>query len=301
MPTKRTKVTGNRAGLPSDLAKHSVESDPLLPRDRLLLERRTTEDWLQLNYWAWRFERGARYKGLVQFSERKSARDETLLQVAVLANVRAKHQESFRQLISYRIDREREWPTVTASLDVYITHRRAIPRLKRLAKLLKELSATLHKPNDSVALAIEDVAKTRLFRSMWGPPLNSQELAVYADTTLRLADQVAEALAVRRLSKPRRARGREAEADLKRPGQPGSFKRFVLRLLWDVEAYGGKLRLNKTKGTGTLIEALSLLQPHLPPKFIPKVPSAPTLARIKALAAKASKGPVLAPPVTGSQ
>ena len=137
MPMKRTKVTGDRAVLPDDLAKHSVESDPLSPTDRLLLEERTTQDWLQLNYRAWRFELGARHRSLVRFTEPKSARDEDLLQVAVLANVSAKHQESFRQLISYRIDREREWPTVTASLDIHKAHRRAIPQLKRLAKIVE--------------------------------------------------------------------------------------------------------------------------------------------------------------------
>jgi hypothetical protein len=306
MPTKRSGVTAGRSELPSadDVAKALFESEPLSPTDELLLkpiENRTTQDWLQANYWAWRYELGARHKGLVMLREPNPARDKDLLQVAVLANVPAKYQERVRQIISYQIDRERGWPAIESSLDVLITHKRAIPQLKRLAKLLKELSATLHKPNVSVALALEHVAKYRLIRSTSGPPLDGQELAVYANTTLRLADQVAEALAVRRLSKPRRARGPEADADLKRPGQPGSFKRFVLRLLWDVEAYGGRLTLDKTKGTGTLIETLALLRPHLPPKFIPKVAPAQTLARIKALAAKTNKGLVLAPPVTGSQ
>jgi hypothetical protein len=301
MPTKRTKVTGDRAELTSvdDLAKHSVESELLSATDQLLLGPRTTMDWLQLNYLAWRFELGARHRSLLRIAERKSARDEDLLQVAVLADVPAKHQEKVRQLIALQIDREREWPTVAASLDVHIAHRRAIPQLKRLAKLLKELSATLHNPNDSVLLTIEHVAKYRLVNSTWGPPLDDQELAVYAETTLRLAHQVAEALAFRRLSEPRRARGPEADADLKRPGQPGSFKRFVLRLLWNVEAYGGKLKLNKNKGTGTLIKAIALLRPHLPRRFIPELLPSRKLARIKALAAKANKGLVLPPPATG--
>ena len=98
MPTKRTDVTGERAKLASkgDVAKQLDESNALSPTDELLLkeiDRRITQDWLQLNYMAWRFELGARHRSLVRFTEPKSARDEGLLQVAVLADVPAKWQE----------------------------------------------------------------------------------------------------------------------------------------------------------------------------------------------------------------
>jgi hypothetical protein len=67
---------------------------------------------------------------------------------------------------------------------------------------------------------------------------------------------------------------------------PGSFDGFVLRLLWDVGAAGGRLSLSKNTGTGSLIKVLDLLRPHLPPKFIPSRPSLAALNRIKRIASK---------------
>ncbi len=63
----------------------------------------------------------------------------------------------------------------------------------------------------------------------------------------------------------------------------GSFPVFVLLLLWEVRAAGGRLTLDKNLGTGTLVEALETLRPYLPPQFVPlKLPYS-TLARAKVL------------------
>jgi hypothetical protein len=66
------------------------------------------------------------------------------------------------------------------------------------------------------------------------------------------------------------------------PG-PGSLPQYALRLLWDVRTAGGRLTLNKNSGTGTLIETLELLSPHLPPGFIPRILPVSTLAKMHAL------------------
>jgi hypothetical protein len=51
---------------------------------------------------------------------------------------------------------------------------------------------------------------------------------------------------------------------------------------------GGRLTLNKNVGTGTLVDALHLLQPYLPPNFIPNALPMSTLAGITALDKKLS-------------
>jgi hypothetical protein len=50
-----------------------------------------------------------------------------------------------------------------------------------------------------------------------------------------------------------------------------------------VEAAGGRLTLDKNRGTGTLVTALSLLREYLPPGFVPKALPLSTLAKAKAL------------------
>jgi hypothetical protein len=63
----------------------------------------------------------------------------------------------------------------------------------------------------------------------------------------------------------------------------GSLVEFVFRLLLDVRAAGGRLTLDKNASKGTLLDALTLLRPHLPPKFLPSILPLSTLARVKAL------------------
>jgi hypothetical protein len=64
---------------------------------------------------------------------------------------------------------------------------------------------------------------------------------------------------------------------------PGSFERFTLRLLWDTRLAYGSLSLNKNVGEGTLLGALKLLRPHLPPNFIPNTLPMSKLQYIKKL------------------
>lgn len=66
---------------------------------------------------------------------------------------------------------------------------------------------------------------------------------------------------------------------------------FTLILLLEVRAAGGRLRLNKNTGNGTLVEVLELLRPHVRPGLIPNNLPLSTLARVKALDEKIATAP----------
>jgi len=52
------------------------------------------------------------------------------------------------------------------------------------------------------------------------------------------------------------------------------FEQFVVGLFSKIEQYGGKATFSHQNGTGTILEAVKLLSPFLPPDFIPKpIPS----------------------------
>jgi hypothetical protein len=87
-------------------------------------------------------------------------------------------------------------------------------------------------------------------------------------------------------TKSSRKRGRPAGRRYLHWSRPGSFDSFVLRLLLDVRDAGGHFTLSKNTGTGTLIKALEILRPHLPPKFIPKNLTPSGLVRIRGVIQK---------------
>jgi hypothetical protein len=60
-----------------------------------------------------------------------------------------------------------------------------------------------------------------------------------------------------------------------------TFQMFVCALLQDAENCGGKFTLQKNISKGTLMSAIELLAPYLPPGVIPKLLSPSTLQRIK--------------------
>jgi len=67
-----------------------------------------------------------------------------------------------------------------------------------------------------------------------------------------------------------------------------NFRIFVIRLLRHVRAAGGHLTLDKNTKTGTLIDALNLLRPHLPSGTIPNALSMSILLRLTKLDKKIS-------------
>lgn len=244
-----------------------------------LSEFRSSAEWLHINRHFWEVSRSAR--PILMWPKIKLPRDGSLLELAALARVPAKHREKLCQAVSSDIDREWYWLTRPQA----VSRKRALLQLGRLAELLSEICAIFRDLNESAVLALE---RTSLLPRTpeREPPLSEYDLAHYKRMTAALAGQSLDALALRRQSKPSRGRGRPAGGELKRPGEPGSLARFTLRLLWDVEANGGQLTLDKTRGKGTLLEGLNLLRSHLPPKFVPNALPLSTLARIKALAAK---------------
>jgi hypothetical protein len=69
----------------------------------------------------------------------------------------------------------------------------------------------------------------------------------------------------------------------RRPGtiKDMAFREFVRLLLVAAAESGGRLALDKNRGTGSLIEAIEMLAPYLPNGVVPKPLSPSTLQRIK--------------------
>jgi len=77
------------------------------------------------------------------------------------------------------------------------------------------------------------------------------------------------------------------ELEQKKDWRPGKWeqtirKQFVNDMLDTVEAAGGSLGLDRPNGRGTLVEAIELLRPYLPPKGFQRGLGVSTLKTIKA-------------------
>jgi hypothetical protein len=248
-----------------------------------LAEFRSDQEWLYLNHRFWIMDRPSR-SGLM-WPRLPSPRDDSLSKVVALARIPTKRGERMLELLAYEIDREQYWH-MQSLYSKKNSRKVALAQLKRLAEASSKLDATLQNLNVSAFLAL--VRTVNLPSSpQYPPPLDEPGLVLYKRMTEAFAGQSLAALAVRQQSKPRRGRGRPASGELRRPGEPGSLIRFTLRLLWDVAANGGRLTLDRNSGKGTLVEALNILRLHLPRKFVPRELPVSTLARVKAMAAKA--------------
>jgi hypothetical protein len=82
------------------------------------------------------------------------------------------------------------------------------------------------------------------------------------------------------LAKAAQVIGRVKKGPRKGKMAESSRKVFIEELLDAAHGAGGKFRLNRRSGGGSLIEALDLLEPYLPPEFLAKL-SVPTLRRIR--------------------
>jgi hypothetical protein len=104
------------------------------------------------------------------------------------------------------------------------------------------------------------------------------------ETVNILAQRVSRALDLATQKQPPKPVGRPGRTRSVR--LVGSFDQFVLRLLWNVREAGGQLTLDKNSGHGTLMRALELLRPHLPPMLVPHGPALSSLQRLKTLGQK---------------
>src|SRR5262249_15591285 len=86
--------------------------------------------------------------------------------------------------------------------------------------------------------------------------------------------------AVDNLAKAAQAIGRLKKAPRKGKMAETSRKVFIEGLLDAAHEAGGEFRLNRRSEGGPLVEALDLLEPYLPPKFLAKT-SVATLRRIQ--------------------
>ena len=150
--------------------------------------------------------------------------------------------------------------------------------LKKIARSLTILAADLKELNDEEVRFVDGVwAPTNKRSRNTGPTILSCKQMV------PMAELFGKLLLKKPSARRRPRKGRPAFRGFPRPFGHGSFNQFVLRLLWDVRLAGGRLTLDKNDRTGTLMEALDLLRPYLPPALVPKSLPAGTLARIKAL------------------
>ena len=77
-----------------------------------------------------------------------------------------------------------------------------------------------------------------------------------------------------------RKRGRSPGGRPKGAVKSPIFQNFIRDLRTTVRAHGGKLTVDKDANGGSMIEALQKLKSHLPQRFIPNVPSGPTLRKL---------------------
>jgi hypothetical protein len=253
-----------------------------LTDDKILSpEKRTADDWLGINRWYWRQDRRP------ILSRNPRAQTEPLLRVASLAKIKPAARISFCDDLSTDIERE---ISHFRNCSLEKTRRSARgSRFSRMAKLLKELDETFNQLDASDVDALLTHARQPVTRLYAGPALDEPVFRHFARLVDILAQQASAAAAMLTPIPGVSRRGRPQHVFLKDVGSPGSLHRFTLRLLWDIEASGGRLSFDKTRRRGTLVDVYAVLRPLLPPKFIPNILPYSTISRLKALAARAAQ------------
>lgn len=227
--------------------------------------------------------------------ERGLLDNELFTQLAKIIRVPREHDGRFRAGVSSEVDREWYWYGRTRSEKP--SSKFPAKQLARLIRLSSELHETLHNVDQPTLERLTNVAARFVDTGDPDSPPAPHDLKFIQTTFpsyVRAVGELAEYSQMALSQKPqrsRRRRGRPAGHGLLNPYSPGSFNCFVLRLLWDAQASGGVLSLDKNFGKGTLVDALNLLRPHLPPKLIPKALPLSTLAKIKALDKKIGPHP----------
>jgi hypothetical protein len=214
--------------------------------------------------------------------QRKQPPPDDLLysRIGSLARVPAAGLVTLEKCISLELEREWRWYECP---DRQIL-RSARDEVEAWKELLSELQARLSRPR-AYALATLIWGAASIYAREASAPrpggYGSNQFKNGLDTVAERASMAAELL---HPEKPARARGRPNRGGFGEPIGAGSFKQFVLRLLWDIRTVGGELTLDKNRNTGTLLKVLKLLAPYLPPGLVPKRLPLSTLAGIHARA-----------------
>lgn len=168
-------------------------------------------------------------------------------------------------------------------------HKRALIQLNRLARLSSNLRKSFEDLNDEARTSVMSASTEIEYRAEGKthkhgvprpprPPEESIDFEPYKKAIEKIEGLALEAGRWARLPPRARPRGRPRRGSLLY-----SLQLFTLDLLWDVRAAGGRLTLDKNMARGTLLEALNLLRPYLPPRFVPIELPLSTLAGLKAL------------------
>jgi hypothetical protein len=215
-----------------------------------------------------------------------------IAQIATRAKIPSFAQANIAQLcksVSYEIAREWSYHRgrehnrpILIKPDWY---RRAKFKMNRVQQLSRELLSYLDKEADCAELDVLSLLAIGMEHVLGTPDGSTINFAPTKEAIATLDLAASQVLSILQ-AKSQRRRGRPVSSRYPHWTVPGSFYGFVLRLLWDVGAAGGRLSLSKNTGTGSLIKVLDLLRPHLPPKFIPSRPSLAALNRIKMIASK---------------
>jgi hypothetical protein len=206
--------------------------------------------------------------------------DNVFHQLASYAHLPAAEVEKMQRGVSYEVDQV--WQDY-CELPYWKPGEpaRVLKQLRRVKKLSGEFSAAV-KGLDSGALMFLRISAYLRDPSAKDGPKTRQEIVEDLKFIHNLADWFSTALSIALDKQPANPVGRPAGGGLTMTSAP-SLARFVLALLWDVRAAGGRLSLDKNAGTGGLIEALELLRPYLPPGFVPICAPLSTLTKIKTL------------------
>ena len=182
--------------------------------------------------------------------------------------------EVLREGISQRIDME--WQTGP------IKPKHLLAQLNSLTRSSSELFECLKK--------LTKVGLDALWEASYEDGIYETDEERRIEIAFQLAELTINAKGLASLaSRAARSQGQQSRKAMKKtraalkPIAPGRLSGFTLSLLWEMRFAGGKLTLDKNLRKGTLADALNLLRPYLPPRFIPKELPFSTLARIKSL------------------
>jgi hypothetical protein len=225
--------------------------------------------------------------------------DRLFAELANLAQVPAAGTERLTRGVFYELSCQ--WIVHSKPPVAVGSNKRALAQLRGSAKLSRELFAIVSNLDQQAlkALIYVDCRRDNFGRppgaDKYYPPRPPPEFSNWSKSQwfkiiAEFAELSSEALAFVRAGSPPNPRGRPRRGAFSTIFSR-SLVEFTLNLLLDVRAAGGRLTLDKNAGTGTLVEALGLLRPHVRPRFIPNKLPLSTLARVKALDEKIATAP----------